>query len=184
MEPGVVFWCYILSTSRFVMCVRGCSSTYPRCDTRSFQLVSLSCQHEPVWPFSSHLSSLSRRVHLHNWVLLDVWFSTPFSVNSRDSVWRSQISSVWDAQTASSSTNDHSKVRVTWITFRPHSDVSYTNNAHKGERNLWWRFGPTWPIDKSMGQAEPKDRKIFSMCGLFVYCTSHGIVPLLPEVCS
>lgn len=183
MEPGVVFWCCILSTSRFVMCVWGCSSTYPCCDTWSFQLVSLSCQHEPVWPFSSDLSSLSRRVHLHNWLSLDVLFSTPFSVNSRDFVWRSQISSVWDAQTASSSINDYSKVRVTWITFLPHSDVSYITRTK--EKEIYdERFGPTWPIDKSMGQAEPKDHKIFSMCGLFVYCTSHGIMPLVPEVCS
>ena len=103
-----------------VLCVQRCSSVYPCCNVCLFALLSLSCQ-----PFSSDLSLNKAFLPLELLLTGCFLFFSPFSANSRDCcVWKSQeIRSFWNIQTALSDTDNHSTVKVTEITFLPHSDI-------------------------------------------------------------
>ena len=116
-----MFCCSSLSTKRFrdaplhttvIMCGHLCYCHLP---------VSLD-QSGP-----SPLTSLVNKVFLPTELLFIgcFLFFAAFYANSRDYyVWKSQkISSFWDTQTTLSGTNNHSTVKVTEITFLPHSDI-------------------------------------------------------------
>ena len=72
-----------------------------------------------LWPLS-----LTMRFCPQNCCSLDVFCFSHHSLQTFCCAWKSQeISSFWDTLTTLSGTNNHSTVKVTLVTFLPHSDI-------------------------------------------------------------